>query len=71
MRREAIGLALPNAPRDPRAVTTAINASGEAQFACPTWRGQRVMRVSVSGWANDTANIDRTVNAIATALNST
>ncbi len=30
-------------------VTARIVASGEAQFACTTWRGRRCMRVSVSG----------------------
>lgn len=49
-------------------VTQLINASGEAQFACTTWRGMRVMRVSVSGWATDQADVDRTVAAIAHAV---
>lgn len=54
--------------RHTEAVTAAISASGEAQFACTTWRGMRVMRVSVSGWATDADDVERTVRAIAKAV---
>lgn len=50
------------------AITARIVASGEAQFACTTWRGMRCMRVSVSGWATDEADVARTIAAIKTAL---
>ncbi len=49
-------------------VTARIVASGEALFACTTWRGRRAMRVSVSSWATTDADVDRTLRAIAAAL---
>jgi len=50
------------------AVTARIAASGEALFACTTWRGRRCMRVSVSGWQTTDIDVDRTVRAIAACL---
>jgi glutamate/tyrosine decarboxylase-like PLP-dependent enzyme len=49
-------------------VTGRIVASGEALFACTTWRGMRCMRVSVSGWATTDDDVARTVRAIEAAL---
>ncbi len=49
-------------------VTARIVASGEALFACTTWRGLRCMRVSVSGWATSDRDVERTVRAIEAAL---
>lgn len=49
------------------AVTAKLVASGEAMFACTTWRGRRCMRVSVCGWATDDADVTRAVRAIAAA----
>jgi glutamate/tyrosine decarboxylase-like PLP-dependent enzyme len=49
-------------------VTARIVASGEALFACTTWRGLRCMRVSVSGWATTDGDVERTVQAIDAAL---
>ncbi len=49
-------------------VTARIVASGEALFACTTWRGIRCMRVSVSSWATTDADVERTVRAIDAAL---
>ncbi|HVO12054.1 MAG TPA: pyridoxal-dependent decarboxylase [Vicinamibacteria bacterium] len=49
-------------------VTARIVASGEALFACTTWRGLRCMRVSVSGWATTGEDVARTVQAIEAAL---
>jgi len=54
--------------RHTEAVTARIAASGEAQFACTTWRGIRCMRVSVSGWATDSADVTRAIAAIKNAL---
>ena len=54
--------------RHTEAVTARVVASGEAMFACTTWRGQRCMRVSVCGWATHSADVDRAVAAIAQAL---
>jgi glutamate/tyrosine decarboxylase-like PLP-dependent enzyme len=50
------------------AVTAQIVASGEAFFACTTWRGRRCMRVSVSGWLTNENDVSRTVRAVSQAL---
>ncbi len=49
-------------------VTARIVSSGEALFACTTWRGRRCMRVSVSSWATTDEDVARTVRAIEAAL---
>ena len=49
-------------------VAARIVSSGEALFACTTWRGRRCMRVSVSGWATTDEDVERTVRAIDAAL---
>jgi glutamate/tyrosine decarboxylase-like PLP-dependent enzyme len=49
-------------------VTARIVASGQALFACTTWRGLRCMRVSVSGWATTDDDVERAVHAIAAAM---
>jgi glutamate/tyrosine decarboxylase-like PLP-dependent enzyme len=49
-------------------VIAAINATGEAFFTGTTWRGQRCMRVSVSSWRTDHADVDRAVAAAARVL---
>lgn len=49
-------------------VAEAIRTSGEAFFACTTWRGKRAMRVSVSDWRTGPAEVERTVRAIAQAV---
>ncbi len=48
-------------------VCAKIAASGEALFACTTWRGRRCMRVSVSGWQTSDDDVARAVRAIAAA----
>jgi len=58
----------PDHDRRTEEVTAKIVASGEAMFACTTWRGQRCMRVSVCGWQTDAAAIGRAVNAIEAAI---
>ena len=50
------------------AVTERVVASGEAFFACTTWRGMRCMRVSVCGWQTSEEDVERAVAAIAAAL---
>jgi glutamate/tyrosine decarboxylase-like PLP-dependent enzyme len=52
-------------------VTARIVASGEALFACTTWRGRRCMRVSVSGWATTDDDVRRTVRSIDAAMRTT
>jgi glutamate/tyrosine decarboxylase-like PLP-dependent enzyme len=54
--------------RRTEAVTARIVASGEAHFACTTWRGRRCMRVSVCSCATDAADIVRAIAAIGNAL---
>lgn len=54
--------------RHTEAVVARVVASGEAMFACTTWRGRRCMRVSVCGWATREADVERAVRAIARAL---
>jgi glutamate/tyrosine decarboxylase-like PLP-dependent enzyme len=49
-------------------VINRINESGEAWFGPTTWRGMRVMRVSLSNFRTTAQDIDRTVAAIRTAL---
>jgi glutamate/tyrosine decarboxylase-like PLP-dependent enzyme len=49
-------------------VTAKIAASGEAFFACTTWRGLRCMRVSVCGWQTTDEDVDRAIRAIAASL---
>lgn len=46
----------------------AINASGKAFFTGSTWRGRRVMRVSVSNWRTSADDIDRSIQAVADTL---
>jgi glutamate/tyrosine decarboxylase-like PLP-dependent enzyme len=45
-------------------VIAAIVASGEAFFGGTTWRGCRVMRVSVCNWQTSEQDVDRVVNAV-------
>ncbi len=45
-------------------IASEINASGDAFFACTTWRGRRCMRVSVCNWQTSDTDIDRTIRAI-------
>ena len=49
-------------------VTARIVASGEALFACTTWRGLRCMRVSVSAWATTDDDVERTLRAMRVIL---
>lgn len=43
------------------AVTDATAADGRSYFSGTTWRGERCMRISVSDWATDEADVDATV----------
>jgi glutamate/tyrosine decarboxylase-like PLP-dependent enzyme len=45
-----------------------ILAAGDAFFGGVTWRGRRCMRVSVSNWQTSDADVERTVAAVARAL---
>jgi glutamate/tyrosine decarboxylase-like PLP-dependent enzyme len=63
-----IGAAPANHDRMTDAVIAAINASGEAFFSGSTWRGRRVMRVSVCNWRTTAGDVDRAVAAAADAV---
>jgi glutamate/tyrosine decarboxylase-like PLP-dependent enzyme len=56
--------------RRTEAVTAAIVASGEAFFSGTTWRGMRCIRVSVSSWQTDEADVERVVRAVEQAIHS-
>ncbi len=46
------------------ATIAAINATGEAFFTGSTWKGRRVMRISVSNWRTTEADVERVVRAV-------
>ncbi len=45
-------------------VIAAIQADGTAFFSGTTWNGMRLMRISVSDWATDEEDVDRSVEAL-------
>ncbi len=45
-----------------------VNASGEAWFGPTTWRGRRVMRISVSNFRTTERDVDRAIAAFRVAL---
>jgi glutamate/tyrosine decarboxylase-like PLP-dependent enzyme len=49
-------------------VINRINDGGEAWFGPTTWKGMRVMRVSLSNFRTTARDIDRTVAAVGTAI---
>jgi aromatic-L-amino-acid decarboxylase len=49
-------------------VIAAIQKTGEAFFGGTTWRGRRAMRISVTNWRTTDADVERVVNAVASAL---
>jgi glutamate/tyrosine decarboxylase-like PLP-dependent enzyme len=53
------------------AVAAAIRAEGTAWFGNATWNGQRVMRVSVTGWSTTEDDVDRAVAGVDRVLSST
>lgn len=46
------------------AVMAGVRAEGVAFFSGTTFRGERLMRISVSDWATDTDDVDRVVEAL-------
>ncbi|MBB5852980.1 pyridoxal phosphate-dependent decarboxylase family protein [Amycolatopsis umgeniensis] len=49
----------------------AVQRSGECWMGATTWRGRRLMRISVSGWSTTEADVDRAVAAIQAARETT
>ncbi|MEV4619952.1 pyridoxal-dependent decarboxylase [Asanoa sp. NPDC049573] len=45
-------------------VMAAVRAEGSAFFSGTTYRGERLMRVSVSDWATDDSDVDRAVESL-------
>jgi glutamate/tyrosine decarboxylase-like PLP-dependent enzyme len=54
-----------------RAVTAAVIADGTAWMSGSRWRGQDVLRVSISNWSTDQADIDASVDAVRRAVAQT
>ncbi|MFI5613568.1 pyridoxal phosphate-dependent decarboxylase family protein [Amycolatopsis sp. NPDC051903] len=46
------------------AVMAGVRAEGTAYFSGTTYRGERLMRISVSDWATDDEDVDRAVGAL-------
>jgi aromatic-L-amino-acid decarboxylase len=49
-------------------VVQRIQAEGTAWFGSTTWRGMRVIRISVCNWRTDEDDIERTIAAVHRAL---
>jgi glutamate/tyrosine decarboxylase-like PLP-dependent enzyme len=49
-------------------VVKAVQASGECWMGATTWRGDRLMRISVSNWRTTESDVDRSVAAISAAI---
>ena len=45
-----------------------VQASGTCWLGTTTWRGERLLRISVSNWSTSEEDVDLSVEAIATAL---
>jgi hypothetical protein len=48
-------------------VIGAVQRSGECWMGSTIWRGQRLMRISVSSWRTTEADVDRSVRALVAA----
>jgi glutamate/tyrosine decarboxylase-like PLP-dependent enzyme len=53
-----------------RAAVAAVRASGEAWMSGTTWEGRAAIRLSVSNWRTNEADIERTVAAFARAVDT-
>ncbi|HEV8153264.1 MAG TPA: hypothetical protein VGP78_10035, partial [Solirubrobacteraceae bacterium] len=51
-------------------VLAAVQAEGTCWMSGTTWQGRKAMRISVSNWATTPADVDRSVDAIGSALRS-
>jgi len=51
-------------------IVEAVQASGECWMGATTWHGKRLMRISVSSWRTNEADVDRSVEAILAAAES-
>jgi glutamate/tyrosine decarboxylase-like PLP-dependent enzyme len=48
-------------------VVERVQRDGTCWAGAATWRGRRVMRISVSGWSTTDADVDRSLDAILAA----
>ncbi|MGI9584150.1 MAG: pyridoxal phosphate-dependent decarboxylase family protein [Acidimicrobiia bacterium] len=53
---------------DTERIAQRIQDDGEAWLGATTWRGERLLRISVSNWSTTPADIDRSVTAVAAAV---
>ena len=49
-------------------IALAIQKSGDAWLGTTTWRGERLLRISVSNWSTTSQDIDRSIGAVANAV---
>jgi glutamate/tyrosine decarboxylase-like PLP-dependent enzyme len=49
-------------------VALEIQNSGDAWLGATTWRGERLLRISVSNWSTTSTDIDRSIQAVANAV---
>jgi glutamate/tyrosine decarboxylase-like PLP-dependent enzyme len=56
---------------EPDRVAEHVQRGGTCWVGATTWRGERLLRVSVSNWSTTDTDIDRSVDAIAAAIGAT
>ncbi len=49
-------------------VANEVQDGGEAWLGATTWRGERLLRISISNWSTTPADIDRSLHAVAEAV---
>jgi hypothetical protein len=54
-----------------RAVTAHLIADGTVWMSGSRWRDQDVLRISVSNWSTDSADVARSVDAVRRAVDAT
>ena len=59
---------LPGREHHSAAIAEHVQASGEAWFGTTIWQGRQAIRLSVSSWATTESDINRTLEAISSAL---
>jgi glutamate/tyrosine decarboxylase-like PLP-dependent enzyme len=56
---------------DLQTIISKVQTEGECWFGATTWQGKSAIRLSVSSWATTNSDIERTLEAISRATNST
>ncbi len=57
-------------PETTRKVVAALQQDGTAWFGTTVWQGRTAMRISVSSWATSEEDVDRSIEAIARAVDA-